>query len=154
VAGRVAILRDGRIEQVGTPEAIYDQPASPFVCDFLGDVNLFGGREHSGVVVVGETAFAGPETARGPTTDTVAFVRPRDIRLTREAGGPAALAAQVVRSRAAGPVAQLELERLDRHEQFTVLLSQEQFRRLQPRVGEPVFGELQNVRVFSDDYSI
>jgi sulfate transport system ATP-binding protein len=154
VARRVTVLRDGRIEQIGTPEQIYDQPASPFVYDFLGNGNLFSGRMHDGVVVVGETAFAGPETAGSPATDVVAFVRPHDIRVAREAGGPATLAARVVRAQAVGPVAGLELERLDRREPFTVRLSQEQFRRLRPRLGEPVFMELQNGWVFSDDYSI
>ena len=51
VADRVAILRDGKIEQIGTPEEIYDHPASPFVYDFLGNVNLFSGRVHEGAVV-------------------------------------------------------------------------------------------------------
>ena len=51
VADRVAILRDGKIEQIGTPEEIYDHPASPFVYDFLGNVNLFSGRVQDGAVV-------------------------------------------------------------------------------------------------------
>ncbi len=58
VADRVAILRDGRIEQIGTPEEIYDKPASPFVYDFLGNVNLFSGRVREGTVIIGETEFA------------------------------------------------------------------------------------------------
>ena len=58
VADRVAILRDGRIEQIGTPEEIYDHPASPFVYDFLGNVNLFSGRVKDGAVTIGETEFA------------------------------------------------------------------------------------------------
>ena len=86
VADRVAILRDGRIEQIGTPEEIYDHPASPFVYDFLGNVNLFSGRVHEGSVVIGDTEFAVAETAGETDTDAVAFVRPHDIRITREAG--------------------------------------------------------------------
>ena len=65
VADRVAILRDGRIEQIGTPEEIYDHPASPFVYDFLGNVNLFSGRVREGSVVIGETKFAGGRIRRG-----------------------------------------------------------------------------------------
>jgi len=51
VSDRVAILRNGSIEQIGTPEEIYDKPASPFVYDFLGNVNLFSGRVKDGAVV-------------------------------------------------------------------------------------------------------
>src|SRR5258706_16221651 len=58
VADRVAILRDGSVEQIGTPEEIYDNPASPFVYDFLGNVTLFSGRVRDGSVLIGETDFS------------------------------------------------------------------------------------------------
>ncbi len=81
-----------------------------------------------------------------------------NLGVRREAGardqnGPA-LAAQVVRSNAAGPVANLELKRLDTGEQFTVQLSKDLFQELSPKPGEKVFVELKNVKIFSDDYSI
>ena len=153
VSDRVAILRAGRIEQIGTPEQIYDHPASPFVYDFLGNVNLFSGRMIGGAVVIGETEFSVPGTIGETDTDAIAFVRPHDIRVTRKPGG-SALAARVVRTNAAGPVANLELKRLDSGEFFTVQLSKEQFQELQPRPGESIFVELKNVKIFSDDYSI
>ena len=153
VSDRVAILRDGKIEQIGTPEEIYDKPASPFVYDFLGNVNLFSGRVKDGAMIIGGTEFAAPDAAGEPDSDAVAFVRPHDIRVTRFASGPA-LAALVVRSNAAGPVANLELKRLDSGEIFTVQLSKELFQELAPKPGEQVFVELKNVKIFSDDYSI
>jgi sulfate transport system ATP-binding protein len=153
VSDRVAILRAGKIEQIGTPEEIYDHPASPFVYDFLGNVNLFSGRVSEGTVTIGETEFAVGENTGEAAKSAVAFVRPHDIRVTRAANGPA-LAAQVVRSNAAGPVANLELKRLDSGEQFTVQLSKELFQELSPKPGEQVFVELRNVKIFSDDYSI
>ena len=153
VSDRVAILRDGKIEQIGTPEEIYDKPASPFVYDFLGNVNLFSGRVKDGAMVIGGTEFAAPDAAGEQDSDAVAFVRPHDIRVTRVARGPA-LATQVVRSNAAGPVANLELERLNGAGQFTAQLSTEEFIQLQPKAGEQVYVELKNVKVFSDDYSI
>jgi sulfate transport system ATP-binding protein len=154
VADRVAILRDGRVEQIGTPEEIYDHPASPFVYDFLGNVNLFSGRIREGSVLIGETEFSLGENTGEVNTSAVAFVRPHDIRVTRDAKTQPSLAARVVRSNAAGPVANLELIRQDSGEHFTVQLSKELFHELQPKPGEEVFVELKNVKVFSDDYSI
>jgi sulfate transport system ATP-binding protein len=154
VADRVAILRDGRIEQIGTPEEIYDHPASPFVYDFLGNVNLFSGRVREGTVIIGETEFAVQETAGETDTDAVAFVRPHDIRITREAGGQKTFPARILRCNAAGPVANLELERLDGGGLFAAQLSKEEFQQLQPKAGEQVFVELKNVKVFSEDFSI
>jgi sulfate/thiosulfate transport system ATP-binding protein len=154
VADRVAILRAGRIEQIGTPEEIYDNPASPFVYDFLGNVNLFSGRVRDGTVVVGDARMEAPETAGESDLGAVAYVRPHDIRVAREPVGQATLPARIIRSNAAGPLASLELERLDTREQFTVQLGKEQFHELQPKAGERVFVELRNVKVFAEDYSI
>jgi sulfate transport system ATP-binding protein len=152
VADRVAILRDGKIEQIGTPEEIYDHPASPFVYDFLGNVNLFSGRVRDGAVTIGGSKFDAPDAAG--EADTVAFVRPHDIRITREANGRKTIPARIVRSNAAGPMANLELERLDGSGQFTAQLSKEEFQQLQLKAGENVFVELKNVKIFSDDFSI
>jgi len=154
VADRVAILRDGRIEQIGTPEEIYDNPASPFVYDFLGNVNLFSGRVREGTVVIGETEFAVEETAGETDTDAVAFVRPHDIRIMREPNGQKTFPARILRCNAAGPMANLELERLDGGGNFAAQLSKEEFQQLQPKAGEQVFVELKNVKIFSEDFSI
>jgi sulfate transport system ATP-binding protein len=154
VSDRVAILRAGKIEQIGTPEEIYDHPASPFVYDFLGNVNLFSGRVHEGSVVIGDKEFSVPENAGETKMDTVAFVRPHDIRITRTANGEKTFAALLVRSNAAGPVANLELERVNGGAQFTAQLSKEEFQQLQLKAGEQVFVELKNVKVFNEDFSI
>ena len=154
VADRVAIMRDGRIEQIGTPDEIYDRPASPFIYDFLGNVNLFHARVQDGQFVIGpaEPPAAGASAAAKP--GAVAFVRPHDISVTRNSTGNNKLAARVVRHHAAGPVANLELVRLDDGSSFGVQLSKDQFRELQPQAGETLFVELRNVRVFGEDYSI
>ena len=47
VADRVVVMNQGRIEQVGTPDEVYEHPATPFVYEFLGDVNLFHGRGYA-----------------------------------------------------------------------------------------------------------
>lgn len=44
LSDRIAVMRGGKIEQVGTPSEIYEQPRTPFVADFIGDTNLFQGR--------------------------------------------------------------------------------------------------------------
>jgi len=154
VADRVAILRAGKIEQIGTPEEIYDQPASPFVYDFLGNVNLFSGRVREGTVMIGDAEFAVPETAGEADADAVAFVRPHDIRLTRTANGQKTFPARVIRCNAAGSVANLELEQINGTEEFSAQMGKEEFQRLQLAPGEEVFVELKNVKVFPGDYSI
>ena len=79
---------------------------------------------------------------------------PGDVRLTRESGGPSTFPARVLRCHAAGPVANLELERSHDRERFAAQLSQEEFHRLQPKAGEELFVELKKWKIFSEDYSI
>jgi len=154
VSDRVAILRAGKIEQIGTPEEIYDKPASPFVYDFLGNVNLFSGRVKDGAVVIGETEFSVPESVGEMASDAIAFVRPHDVRITREPGGQKTFSALILRCNPAGPVANLELERVQGGGQFSAQLTKQEFQQLQPKPGEQVFVELKNVKIFADDYSI
>jgi len=47
LSDRIAVMRDGRIEQIGTPEEIYQRPRSPFVADFVGATNLLEGIVHA-----------------------------------------------------------------------------------------------------------
>jgi sulfate transport system ATP-binding protein len=47
ISDRVVVMRAGRIEQVGTPDEVYQSPANPFVYEFLGDVNTFHGRQQA-----------------------------------------------------------------------------------------------------------
>ena len=63
VADRVVVMNKGRIEQVGTPQEVWEHPASPFVYGFLGDVNLFKGRATGGQMQVGDWQIAAPEVA-------------------------------------------------------------------------------------------
>ncbi len=61
VADRIVVMNEGRIEQVGTPDEVYDHPATPFVLQFLGDVNLFHGRsEHAPGSPAGDTVYVRP----------------------------------------------------------------------------------------------
>jgi sulfate transport system ATP-binding protein len=70
VADRVVVMNHGRIEQQGTPDEVYDNPATPFVLQFLGDVNLFHGRLATG---------------SGADSD-VSYVRPHELEIVAVAG--------------------------------------------------------------------
>lgn len=68
VADRIVVMNEGRIEQVGTPDEVYDHPASPFVLQFLGDVNLFHGR-------------AGHAPGGKMGAEEVVYVRPHELEI-------------------------------------------------------------------------
>ena len=67
VSDRVAVMSEGRVEQVGTPEQVYREPATRFVAEFVGENNVFAGTVRDGTVDVGPTSFDLP-AADGPVT--------------------------------------------------------------------------------------
>jgi len=81
LADRVAVMNEGRIEQVGSPNQIYEKPKTPFVYDFLGEANKFDCEVEDGVARVGNKALpVGRKMRDGPA---VAYVRPHDVVLRR-----------------------------------------------------------------------
>lgn len=83
VADRVAVMRDGRIEQIGTPEELYSSPATPFVADFVGLTNRLAAEATDGVATVyGATLpITGSAARDGAVT---VFVRPEDIAFAEQ----------------------------------------------------------------------
>ncbi|GAB4587124.1 ABC transporter ATP-binding protein [Nocardia sp. IFM 10818] len=93
MATRIALLDNGQVEQVGTPEELYDRPRSTFVAGFLGSppMNLFPAlvsRHGEGLRVTadGIDAPLGIETAEDDTTPVIAGVRPEKLRITEGPG--------------------------------------------------------------------
>src|SRR4029079_4971302 len=80
LADRVVVMRDGRIEQVDTPEAIYRAPVSASVFEFIGRANTIAGRVEQGQFVVDGHALRLP-TERADTARAQLCARPHDIAL-------------------------------------------------------------------------
>jgi sulfate transport system ATP-binding protein len=93
VADRVVVMNQGRIEQQGAPDQVYDHPATPFVLQFLGDVNLFHGH-------VGSESLG----------NEVAYVRPHELDIRSEAG-PGTLPAVLSHTLTVGAHTRLEFKR-------------------------------------------
>lgn len=90
LADRIVVLRDGRIEQVGTPDEIYSAPASDYVFDFIGRANVLEGRVEQGQFRIAGHAIAltAPGVADGPAR---LYARPHDIAPATPEAGVAAL---------------------------------------------------------------
>ena len=155
VADRVVVMNQGRIEQDGTPEEVYEHPANPFVFNFLGSVNLFHGRVHDGEATMGPLAVSAPEHAGALNRPAVGYVRPHDLEVVRHKNGGASIAAAVKHISPVGPVIRLELERADTGDLIEAELTRERYRELELRTGEHVFVKPRKLKVFVDeDYSI
>jgi sulfate transport system ATP-binding protein len=103
LADRVVVLNKGRIEQIGTPDEIYDAPASPFVFDFIGDASRIPVVVAEGRARIGTTALDLGTALDGEGPATL-FVRPQHWRLA--AGG---LAGTVAATRRHGTARRLDV---------------------------------------------
>ena len=112
VADRVVVMNHGRIEQVGTPDEIYDRPATKFVLEFLGHVNHF------------------------PSTNAAVpvFARPHEIAVSRSPSR-GALAARLAHSVTVGPVARLEFTLPGGDARIKVELPRDAYHALELRTG-------------------
>ena len=118
VADRVVVINQGKIEQEGTPQQVWDNPATPFVYGFLGDVNLFKGRARDGRVYLDDGMQMDSSDASGAhDSQAFAYVRPHDLEVERYSPGqnldaqgrPTGIVAQLSRAIVVGPIARLEL---------------------------------------------
>jgi sulfate transport system ATP-binding protein len=147
VADRIVVMNAGQLEQIGTPEQVYNHPATPFVYHFLGNVNLFHSRVHAGRVQIGDIEIEVPEHGGAHDAPAVAYVRPHDIEIDRVRDG-AVIEAIVRDVRGVGSLVRLELDRVDSDEVIEAELTRERYEELELREGERVFVRPRNLRVF------
>jgi sulfate/thiosulfate transport system ATP-binding protein len=121
VADRIVVMNHGRIEQLGAPDEVYQHPATPFVYEFLGDVNLFHGRE---------------------------YARPHEIDVFREASIEGAIPARVEHIAPRGAVVRVELSAGAANGTLEVELTRERQRSLALHPGENVYIRPRVLRVF------
>lgn len=136
LADLVAVVNEGRIEQVGSPEEVYHRPASSFVYKFLGNVNLFHGRVDNGRTYID-----------GRATENLVFVRPHMLEITRQPNGANHFRATTKHINAAGPFVKIEAI-----SEWGVLIhveiSHEKFHTLALTKGETIFITPKDAAVF------
>jgi len=136
VSDEIVVMNHGKVEQVGSPEDLYDNPASPFVMSFIGPVNVL------------------PSTAQifsshGYTRDSSeVFLRPHDVQveLTPDAATVPAFVKRVIHL---GWEVQAELSLEDGHS-FTVYLTREQYAYLNHlKAGQQVYVKPKDAKAFA-----
>ncbi|MFU8847598.1 MAG: sulfate/molybdate ABC transporter ATP-binding protein [Opitutales bacterium] len=135
LADEVVVMNNAKIEQKGDPQSVYDRPVSPFVIEFLGNVNRF-------------TAGVG-EMVSDKVKD-VLYVRPHDVELEPEDSTTHkyAIKAKVQHIFSAGNYGRVTLERLGSHEGFEAEVPRERLRELDLHPGKIVSVVFRHIRLF------
>lgn len=136
VADQVVVINKGRVEQVGPPAEVYDNPATPFVYGFLGDVNLFTGRVHRGVLHAAGATLDAPKFHDVSDLPGVGYVRPHELDVLPYRPDADGIVARLLHVTAIGPLAQLEFQREDDDQLVQALVPADTYRKLAPRTGD------------------
>ncbi|MBI3821072.1 MAG: sulfate/molybdate ABC transporter ATP-binding protein [Planctomycetes bacterium] len=144
VADQVVVMKQGKIEQAGAPQEIFDHPASAFVMDFLGHVNIFHGRMEHGRAILGVQ-----EVGAG----TSFYVRPHELDIDRTPG-EGALAALVHHINPAGSMVRVQLTAVATGAPILVELTRERHTELGLENGQTVYVMPRKVRTFVPEYTI
>ena len=152
VADRVVVMNQAKIEQVGTPAEVFHHPASEFVMDFLGNVNVFHGRIEQGQAVLGGLV-ANPANSAPASRPKHLYVRPHELEIERHLNGVPAIPAAVSRINPAGAFAKVALTTSEGGD-IQVDLPLERLEALGLRTGETVYVSARKARVFTPDYVI
>jgi len=149
LANRVVVMNEGKIEQDGTPDEVVEHPATPFVVNFLGNVNIFHGRVQGGTALLGPLAVPYPEHPHAEPRDAAGYSRPHELDISRtdEGGG---LWATVTDVRLSGAVVKIEVNG-DDGRAIQVELGRERYEVVRAIIGERVYVKPRRVRVFMDD---
>ena len=86
LSDQIVVMHEGRVEQVGTPAEIYNDPATAFVAGFVGSANVLHGHVVGGQVHLGSFSVPGADHLEEGSAAT-AFVRPHDIRIGENSEG-------------------------------------------------------------------
>ena len=146
VADTIVVMNQGKVEQVGTPQSVYENPTTPFVYQFLGNVNKFDGNVQNGIASINGIDFKLDSSHSGLAS---AYVRPHDIEIYDKALQNKTVFQGVVRYvNAVGPIVKVELQQDNRKEIIEAELTQERYKQLNLSTNQHVNFTLRNVKVF------
>ncbi|MFC0472660.1 sulfate/molybdate ABC transporter ATP-binding protein [Halalkalibacter kiskunsagensis] len=148
VADRVVIMSDGKIKQIGSPEEVYEHPQTPFVYNFLGNVNLFKGRIQDGKAKFGDLEIHTPEFKDHDQLEATGYYRPHNINIEREPTNADAIPVIIDHIHIVGPIVNLELKKVHDDELIEAEINKDRFQELNLKSGEQVFATPTNVKVF------
>jgi sulfate transport system ATP-binding protein len=143
VSDSIVILNRGRIEQIGTPEEVYDRPVNPFVYNFLGNVNLFHARIEGGALSL--------QHREKSDDDSTLFIRPHDISLSPDNAGGKGIAARVVSHKVLGNRVRVALKTLEGEREVEAEIEKKEWNALKESDLTQVYLQILGAKIYAPD---
>jgi sulfate/thiosulfate transport system ATP-binding protein len=154
LSSRVVVMHEGKVEQDGSPQEVYDHPRTPFVASFIGRANVVTTRIEAGRASVGATSLELPAGAAEGSAVS-AFVRPHDVKLQKAEDGAAAHAsmAHIEALTRVGAYVKVELK-LSSAQRMSVQIPRGELDAMGVTIGDRVIVDVAGAKIFVGDYSI
>ncbi|RDU65499.1 sulfate/molybdate ABC transporter ATP-binding protein [Helicobacter sp. MIT 14-3879] len=137
VSDEIVVMNKGKIEQVGTPEEVYEHPVNPFVYSFLGNVNLFSGRMDSNGIVLDNKA------------NNIIFARPHEIKVClKEENNTTKV--KIISHRILGAIVRLNLEILETGDIIEAEISKSHFDLIKQKASYFVYIKFLSLKTYDD----
>lgn len=142
VSDRIVVMNKGQIEQIDEPNQIYHAPQTPFVTQFVGDVNVFHGHIDEGKLVVGE--FSHHINTHTNTTKPVnnqsatAYIRPYELTLSRSPENALATG-KITHINAIGFIVRIEIKSAQSEQPIEVILTKNAYNSANYQLNEQVY---------------
>ncbi len=154
VSDRIVVMNHGTIEQNGTPAEVFEHPASAFVMDFLGNVNIFPVLVKDGRALMGHVEMPLPHVPEQGGDAAHVYVRPHELYIERIPEGNSALEARVVHINPAGSIVKIRLFADQFRLMINVDITPDRQTELNLKIGDHVYVLPKKARIFTDDYAI
>ncbi len=147
LADRIVIMNEGRIEQIGSPEDVYDRPATPFVYQFLGNTNCLFCRVVHGMAEIDGLQLTAPEYAWVTDAPGIVYFRPHEVEIDRPSGtGGSPVVIQDISF--GGPILNVQLVQLSSGQNITAVINRDLWQQLGLEIGGRAVMRLRNAKVF------
>lgn len=141
ISDRIVVMNKGEIEQIDNPNEIYHTPQTPFVTQFVGDVNIFHGHIEQGKLVIGEFAHPiDPHSHNEPLENqsTTAYIRPYELTLSRN-NKNALATGKITHINAIGFIVRIEIHSPQSEHPIEVILTKSDYTNAQYQINEQVY---------------
>jgi sulfate transport system ATP-binding protein len=147
LANTIVVMHRGRVEQVGSPDAVYNQPATPFVAGFVGAANVLQGSVRGGRLRFGEQVLW-DATHIDEGSEAHAYIRPHDVRVSDRRNGDDSIPGVLERTKDLGWMSKLHL-RLPDGQAIIAHIPNDELGPHEP--GDQVWVDLRNAKVFAPE---
>ncbi|MDR0761523.1 MAG: sulfate ABC transporter ATP-binding protein [Campylobacteraceae bacterium] len=143
VSDKIVILNKGKIEQIGTPEEVYDNPVNPFVYGFLGNVNLFHARLEKGALRLDE--------ANRQEEDVSFFIRPHDVKITITNEDGKSIEAKINAYRILGSRVRVELQTVEGGKEIEADIDKKEWANIKSSNQNSVYIRFIGAKIYTSD---